>query len=134
MTIFWNQYGTNDDVVHWWSAWFPFLISFLGSRVTFVTNFSKYLSYWDGERSISTLPFWKTFHNFPLPFFAVGKMSPEDDENGNWFRGMVLFSRPCSPHHLTYMSVSTKLLSKTITKKLCFSFLLLEGGYVILPY
>ena len=36
--------------------------------------------------------------------------------------------------NVTYMRLGTKLLSKNITKKLCFSFLFLEGGNIILPY
>ena len=93
-----------------------------------LTNFSEFLYYWEGKESTSTWPFWKTFMNFPPPCLrGVAK-------HVSWVWWKIWQIRTdLGGGNVTYMRVGTKLLSKNITKQL-FLFLLLEGGYVILPY
>ena len=77
-------------------------------------NLSKFLSYWEGKRWTSTWSFWKTFMNFPLPFLrGVAKYI-------SWvlWKLWQIKTDLGGGGKVTYMRVSTNLLSKNITKQL----------------
>ena len=94
-----------------------------------LTNFSKFLSYWEGKESTSTWPFWKTFMNFPPPCLrGVAK-------HVSWVWWKIwqirtdLVGRSRNVQESRY-----KIIIKEYHKVIVSFFLLLEGGYIILPY